>query len=190
MNELNSFSWQMSTMHTQRKTGSWENRDHNIVLAAVRLYERVCWQGHLARLTAWLRRRPFQLFDLETVKQQCQISNQHHAGTLSVPVKQIRGSDDRCHDFDYGFHPRQSHSRQKWLSVAMTHLAGDPLPPVDLVQVSGVYFVRDGHHRISVARALGQQEIEAVVTVWQVTGSLPWEPATIENGMGWGASVT
>jgi hypothetical protein len=44
-----------------------------------------------------------------------------------------------------------------------------------LVQVGDVYFVCDGHHRISVARAMGQQDIEAKVMVWQVTGPLPWE---------------
>jgi uncharacterized protein (DUF1015 family) len=48
---------------------------------------------------------------------------------------------------------------------------------VVLIQVGDVYFVRDGHHRISVARALGQEELEAEVTCWQVTGSLPWETA-------------
>jgi hypothetical protein len=47
------------------------------------------------------------------------------------------------------------------------------LPPVVLVQVGDVYFVRDGHHRISVARALGQLDIEAAVTVWHLSGPLP-----------------
>ena len=42
-----------------------------------------------------------------------------------------------------------------------------------LVQVGDVYFVCDGHHRISVARALGQLAIEAEVTVWQVAGPSP-----------------
>jgi hypothetical protein len=49
------------------------------------------------------------------------------------------------------------------------------LPPVALIQVGDYYFVRDGHHRISVARALGQQVIEATVEVWQVDKPLPWE---------------
>ena len=190
MNEFNFFGWQMSTMYKPGQMGSWENRHHTIVLKAVKLYERVCWHSRLVRLAAWLRRRPYRLFDLKTVTQQCQISNQHHVGCLSVPLNQIRGSDDRSHDFDAGFHPRQSHSRQKWLSVAMTHLAGDPLPPVELIQVGGVYFVRDGHHRISVARAMSQQEIEAMVTVWQVADALPWESARAEKRMEWGAPAT
>jgi hypothetical protein len=45
------------------------------------------------------------------------------------------------------------------------------LPPVALIQVGDVYFVRDGHHRISVARALGRNQIEAKVTAWQMRGS-------------------
>ena len=49
------------------------------------------------------------------------------------------------------------------------------MPLVRLIQVGELYFVSDGHHRISVARAFGQQEIEAQVTVWQVEGALPWE---------------
>jgi hypothetical protein len=49
------------------------------------------------------------------------------------------------------------------------------LPPVELVQVGDVYFVRDEHHRISVARTLGQLDIEAEVTVWHLSGPLPYD---------------
>jgi hypothetical protein len=49
---------------------------------------------------------------------------------------------------------------------------------VELIQIGEVYFVQDGHHRISVARALGQRTIEAQVVVWQVSGPLPWETET------------
>ncbi len=186
MNDFNSFGWQLSTMHAQRPTDSWENRNHNMVLKAARLYEQVCWHGRLVRLLAWLRRRPYQLFALAAVEQQCQISNQYHAGIQTVPLNQIRGSDGRKHDFDLGFHPYRTLSRQRWLGVAMAWMAGEPLPPVELIQMGTVYFVRDGHHRISVARAMGQQEIEAAVTAWQVTGTLPWEPARPGKGVGLG----
>ena len=46
-----------------------------------------------------------------------------------------------------------------------------------LVEVAGLYFVVDSHHRISVARVLGEREIQAVVTIWQVAGPLPWKKA-------------
>ena len=57
----------------------------------------------------------------------------------------------------------------------MAFQRGRCLPPVALIQVGDHYFVRDGHHRISVARALGQLAIEATVEVWQVDRPLPWE---------------
>jgi hypothetical protein len=57
------------------------------------------------------------------------------------------------------------------------------LPAVDLIQIGDVYFVRDGHHRISVGRAMGQEIIDAEVTVWEVAGPLPWERATLRGKM-------
>ena len=56
---------------------------------------------------------------------------------------------------------------KRWLGVARAALRGEHLPPVDLIRAGDVYYVRDGHHRISVARALGQREIDARVTVWE-----------------------
>jgi hypothetical protein len=53
---------------------------------------------------------------------------------------------------------------------------GAALPPVELVRVEDIYFVQDGHHRISVARAMGQTCIEAEVVVWQVARPLSWQP--------------
>ena len=61
------------------------------------------------------------------------------------------------------------------MSVAGAQIQGVPLPTVDLIQVGDRYFVRDGHHRISVARTLGRHFIEAEVTVYQMSGPLPWE---------------
>jgi len=52
--------------------------------------------------------------------------------------------------------------------VATAILKGKPLPPVELIEVGGRYFVIDGHHRISVARMLKQSHIDAIVTVWDV----------------------
>ena len=50
--------------------------------------------------------------------------------------------------------------------------------------LGGIYFVKDGHHRISVARAFGQEEIEARVTEWQVAGPLPWETTPAREAVG------
>ncbi len=175
MNEFNSFMWQMAITQAQRPSDNWKNRNIRLALSAMRLYERALWRGRIARLVAWLRRRPYHLLDLADVSQHCQIINQHHVGLQTVPMTQIRGSDGRSHDFDAAFHPRQSHNREPWLRVATARLAGESMPPIKLVRVGDIYFVRDGHHRISVARSMGQRMIEAEVTVWQAADALPWK---------------
>jgi hypothetical protein len=115
------------------------------------------------------------LRDLSEIENRCRVEGRSHAGLHTVPIGQIRGSEGRCSDFDRDFHPLQDHSRGRWLRVARARDEDKVLPPVELVQVGDIYFVRDGHHRISVARALGQLDIEAEVTVWQVSGPLPWD---------------
>jgi hypothetical protein len=86
----------------------------------------------------------------------------------SVPIEQIGGSANRSTDFDRDFYPIQDRTRSRWLGIATAREDGVELPPVSLVRVDGEYFVRDGHHRISVARALGEQAIEARVAVWRI----------------------
>jgi hypothetical protein len=104
-----------------------------------------------------------------------QVCGRHYGGIKCVSLNQICGSMNRTGDFDQHFHPLADRLRDRWVSVAMANSQDVPLPPVSLVQVGGCYFVEDGHHRISVARAMGQTAVEAEVTVWDVRGPLPWE---------------
>jgi hypothetical protein len=98
-----------------------------------------------------------------------------------VPISQICGSRGRSKDFDRDFNPLSSHNRERWLRIAEARQQAVPLPPINLIRIGGIYFVSDGHHRISVAQTFGQKEMEAQVTVWQVDGMLPWEksPSTL-----------
>ncbi len=89
------------------------------------------------------------------------------AGLLTVPIAQIRGSEGRCDGFDADFNPLHWQDRRKWVALCYAWLSGAVLPPVELIQLGDVYYVRDGHHRISVARALGQEQIEAEIVVWE-----------------------
>jgi hypothetical protein len=125
-----------------------------------------------------------RLLALESVDAACAVRARCNAGIRTVAIEQIRGSEGRAHDFDRDFNPLQEHTKGRWLSIAAARQRGKALPPVVLVQVGDLYFVRDGHHRISVARALGQLDIEAKVTVWQVDGSLPWDVSTIGQPRG------
>ncbi len=115
------------------------------------------------------------LLALEQVRAACTVQAESSGGVHTVPISQIRGSEGRSHCFDRDFDPLNDHSRQRWLNIAIARQQGKALPLVALVQVEEFYFVLDGHHRISVAQAMGQKAIEARVIVWQVSGPLPWE---------------
>jgi hypothetical protein len=142
------------------------------------LYCRARERGQKGLFRSFFSRHSSCLFTLQEIEDNCAVHAHHDAGTRTVPIRQIRGSENRCGDFDRDFNPLHDQNKGRWLSIAGARQRGKALPPVDLVEVGDVFFVRDGHHRISVARELGQQTIEAKVMIWQVTGPLPWEKST------------
>ena len=81
--------------------------------------------------------------------------------TGSIPLDLIIGSEGRSDDFDARFRPLKSHNQDRWIGIAAARLMGVALPPIELVQDGNNYYVRDGNHRVSVATAMGQLEIEA-----------------------------
>lgn len=89
--------------------------------------------------------------------------SERRLGLRTGPVDAIVGTVDRTDDFDRRFLPTSSLNRQRWERIARATRRGDTLPPVELYKLGGFYFVVDGHHRISVARALGFGEVEANV---------------------------
>jgi hypothetical protein len=82
---------------------------------------------------------------------------------VTVAIEKIVGSEGRVHDFDKHFRPLVNHVRDRWVSIAMARHQSINLPPVELIQVEDEYYIRDGHHRISVAKTFGQATIEAQV---------------------------
>jgi len=132
------------------------------------LYNRTYSRRWRTRLGAVLLRRSPRLLDLAALAAKWKLKNQYSVGQQSVPIRQVVGSENYHGSFDAHFRPRTTDTRSRWLSVAKARLSGIEMPPVELIQVGDRYFVRDGHHRISVASALGQQEIDAVVTLWNV----------------------
>lgn len=93
------------------------------------------------------------------------ISELFYAGTTAVALDQIRGSENRLTDFDIDFYPLSENTGQRWVNIATLMMQDKPLPPVELIQVGQVYYVRDGHHRVSAAKALGFSHIDAAVMV-------------------------
>jgi hypothetical protein len=89
--------------------------------------------------------------------------NEVSLGLKVIPVDQIVGSVDKVRDFDPKFRPRTGRNRQRFERIAQAARRGEPLPPIDVYQIGEMYFVRDGHHRVSVHRALELPTIEADV---------------------------
>ena len=135
---------------------------------AQHLYDGMYARGWFRRIGRMLRRRPRHPFALSDIKGSHVITNRHDAGTRTVLISQIRGSENGSSDFDADFCPLSDRTASRWLNIAEAWLRDISLPPVELIQVGDSYFVRDGHHRISVARSLGQTHVDAMVTVWEV----------------------
>jgi hypothetical protein len=123
--------------------------------------------------SALIGRRPKGLLNLADVQQQFPVDSRAYLGIRWVPIAQIRGSEGRCNDFDAKFRPLRIHVQDRWVDLAIARNHAVALPAVELVQIEDSYFVRDGHHRISVAKQFGQLEIEAEVTVWHSKYPLP-----------------
>ncbi|MCP4165523.1 MAG: transcriptional regulator [Chloroflexi bacterium] len=103
--------------------------------------------------------------------------------TQDIPLDKIVGSVGRYRDFTSAFLPRNAALAQRWQRVdaAMSGLVG--VPAVDLYQVGDVYFVRDGNHRVSVARSRGDKSIDAYVT--KVDVPFPVEADSAEKLSTW-----
>jgi hypothetical protein len=121
----------------------------------------------MARVAARLRGLPNDvgvILPYEEVIQALGFVSERSVGLKVVSLDLIVGTVDRERDFDRRFRPTSRRVRGRWEQIATAMRRGEPMPPVDLVRVGEVYFVRDGHHRVSVARALGRTDIDAYVT--------------------------
>jgi hypothetical protein len=124
-------------------------------------------KGKKARLFAAIVNKGNQLLSLEQITKGKAIHPRCCSGLITVPIHMIQGSESRSEDFDRWFNPLKKHDMHRWMGVAMMRLKGRALPAVDLIQIGELFVVIDGHHRISVASALGEIFIDANVTRWQ-----------------------
>jgi hypothetical protein len=97
-------------------------------------------------------------------------------GLQVIPLDSIVGTVDRSRDFDRRFRPTSRRVRRRWERIATAMRRGEAMPPIDVYRIGDLHFVRDGHHRVSVARALGLDTIEAYVT--EVITAVPAEQRT------------
>jgi ParB-like nuclease domain len=124
-------------------------------------------QAVLSRMANWLRREPDDvnmMLPFDEVVAALGRESETPLGLQTIDLHSIVGSVDKTRDFDRRFRPRSSRERQRWQRLAAATRRGETVPPIEVYRVGGLHFVSDGHHRVSVALALGLDTIDAYVT--------------------------
>jgi uncharacterized ParB-like nuclease family protein len=130
---------------------------------------------------AELSGRPDDLLSFTDVREQLQLSEASADVTLEeVPLKKIVGSVGRYRDFNRAFLPRGHIDAQRWTSIDRLRRQTD-LPPIDVFKIGDAYFVQDGNHRVSVARARGDATIRA--SVIEIPVRVPLGPETAPDDL-------
>jgi hypothetical protein len=148
--------------YTQRANTDYQR------LVAGELFRYQAWKARLHCIWAAVTHKPGHLQELHRVQQPGHRGEGAYMGMRTVAIDAICGSEQRAADFDSLFRPLRYHHRDRWVGIAEARLRGEHLPPVQLIELGGRYFVRDGHHRISVAQALGEAFVDAEVVRWQM----------------------
>ena len=117
----------------------------------------------LSRIRHFMNSNRDDMLSLNDVRGLLKPSSEIYRGMQVVPISQIVGSEGRYRDFNKYFLPRQEFLRARWERVDMAHIKDIPLPAIRLYEIGGAYFVRDGNHRVSVAKTQGIEEIDAEV---------------------------
>jgi hypothetical protein len=126
-------------------------------------FERARHRAFRNELLSYFSRRPNELISFHDVRSRYKPDQESYRGMQEVPVRQIVGSVDRFRDFDRAFLPRHARSAGRWQNVDRAYRQDVRLPPVQLYKVGDIYFVKDGNHRVSVAREHGVEFIDAEV---------------------------
>ncbi|MCQ2589412.1 MAG: transcriptional regulator [Treponema sp.] len=107
------------------------------------------------------------LLSFNDIKQMIKPINETYIGMCIIPIEKIVGSEGRYHDFDNHFFPKSSFLKNRWEHVDEAALKDIVLPPIKVYEIAGLYFVRDGNHRVSVAKSRGTEFIDAEVVSLQ-----------------------
>ncbi len=142
--------------------------------AAINEFHRARNQAQLKVLLARLKGEPTDLLDFEEVRKRLKAQGMIERGIKQIPLNAIVGSLGRYHDFTRDFLPKQDHIKDRWARVRLAFTGLSGIPPIEVYQIGEVYFVKDGNHRVSVARQLGATHIQAYVT--EVKTRIPLTP--------------
>ena len=138
------------------------------IIDAERAFARASRARRRAALKRLLRRKPSECGRLPVFDELCTALHRvaRRGGRREIPLCSIRGTlePSRAAQFDPDFRPAPI-ARTRWQRVWLAEERGATLPPISVVAVGDEYVLRDGHHRVSVARARGALTIDAIVNV-------------------------
>jgi hypothetical protein len=118
------------------------------------------WEESLALL----RGKPSELLSFDDIRERLRLGDESYRGVQDIPIDKIVGSVGRYRDFTSNFLPRRGKMQERWSRVYAKATSMEGLPPIEVFKVGDAYFVRDGNHRVSVARQMKNKTIEAYVT--------------------------
>lgn len=121
-----------------------------------------------------LRGKSTELLNFDDIKARLRLREESYRGIQNIPVDRIVGSVGRYKDFTANFLPRKNTNQDRWSRVYAVVNSLEGVPPIEVYKVDDIYFVRDGNHRVSVARQVGAKTIEAHVT--ELPTSVDLEP--------------
>lgn len=142
--------------------------------SALRDFHEARRRAALEAIMARLRGRPVDLFAYEDVRQKLKVKGSVSRGLQDIPVDAIVGSVGRYNDFTRSFLPRRDSDQHRWARVKAQVTDMEGLPPIEVYQIGEAYFVKDGNHRVSVARELDAPTIQGYVT--EVRTKVPFSP--------------
>jgi hypothetical protein len=143
-------------------------------------YERARNKALMNDLLAAVNRRDNRLMPFHELRQRLSPEGESYRGMQEVPISRIVGSMDRYQDFDRTFLPKKKNTRSRWKNIDKAYYQDVRLPPIQLYKVGDVYFVKDGNHRVSVARERGVEFIDAEVIEGHVRVPISPEMSTEE----------
>ena len=112
---------------------------------------------------------------LQEIKDITRAKNEYYLGLMTIPVDNIIGSEGRYEDFNKDFFPKKNALQSRWSRIDTIMEENRPLPPISVFKIDEYYFVRDGNHRVSVAKSRGQEFIDAEVTAYEIDISITRE---------------
>jgi hypothetical protein len=134
------------------------------VLEAAEHFNRARSKAILSQIQHFMNADRDKLLSFNDVKEILKPKNQIYRGMQVVPLDLVVGSEGRYRDFNKFFLPRAEHLRTRWERIDLARIRDIALPAIQLYEIGGAYFVRDGNHRVSVARSQGVEALDAEVT--------------------------